>query len=543
MRIAIAQINPTLGAFEENRKKILEQVFTASEKGAELVVFPECALTGYHPFDLLEQVDWVKSQEKELRTLETKIPKGVAVLVGLITRNPSAKGKPYYNSAALLLRGKKTQLFHKKLLPTGDVFDEARYIQPSKSDRNEFSFKGKKFLLTICEDIWAWPDKKGKTPYKENPLTKKGRKTYDLIINMSASPFFANKFELRKHVVSKTAQYFNSPMLYTNMVGAQDEIIYDGRSFLVNKKGIILFECQAFQEDLNLFQLETLKSWSPSPGKKSSVQELREALVLGIRDFCFKNQLQRAHLGVSGGIDSAVVACLAVDALGPQNVDGIVLPGPYSSPESASLGKSLCENLHVGCHEISISNIYSNVVSSLEKTFLSEDFSVAHENLQARLRGLVLMAFSNSKNSLLLTTGNKSEYATGYSTLYGDMCGGLAPLGDLTKKQVYEIAKLYNAEHELIPQKIITRAPTAELRENQRDQDTLPPYEDLDKSVVRIVEQRQSPKTKTDFWLLSQISKTEFKRWQAAPILKISSRSFGRGRRWPITFKGISKKT
>lgn len=537
MRIAIAQINPVLGDFLGNRKKINEQIQMASEKGAELILFPECALLGYHPFDLLEQTTWIKKQERQLSEIQKQIPKGVAVLLGLITQNKNKKGRPYFNSAVLLMKDKKPQFFHKKLLPTGDVFDEARFIESNKMPFSSFLWKGKEFLVTICEDIWAWPDLKGRSPYEKNPLQEMRRKKYDLVINLSASPYFIGKFKLRENVVKQTAQYFRSPVVYVNMVGAQDEIIYDGRSFVVDARGKTKFHCQAFQEDTNLFQLKDLEPWSPSPHQQSQVNELKSALVLGIKDFCKKNTFSQVHLGLSGGIDSAVVACLAVDALGAQNVSSLALPGPFSSKKSESLAKKLAENLGIKFISAPISRNYQEIKNCLEKHFLKKVFSVTHENLQARLRGLFLMAYSNENRSLLLTTGNKSEYATGYSTLYGDMCGGLAPIADLTKKQVYELAQFYNLEQEIIPHEIIRRAPTAELRPHQKDQDSLPPYEDLDRSVVRIIEKRDPPKSQTDHWLLSVLAKTEFKRWQSAPILKVSGHSFGRGRRWPLTFK------
>ncbi|WP_413582979.1 NAD+ synthase [Bdellovibrio sp. HCB288] len=536
MRIALAQINPTLADFKSNKEKILDYVHQAQQRKCDLVVFPECSLFGYHPFDLLEREQIVKKQEAEMKDLLKKIPKGIAVIFGMITRNPDKKGRPYFNSAVFAVKGQKPRFFHKQLLPTGDVFDEARFIEPGDFSKNYFTWKGKKFFLTICEDIWAWPDAKGKSPYRINPLAKVKKQKIDLVVNLSASPYFVDKMKQREYVTRKTAEYFNAPIMYANMVGAQDEIIFDGASFVLDKKGKKLMTCQAFEEDLNVLDLDTKEVWSKN-AKLTSTEELRRALVLGIRDFCAKTGMKRVHLGSSGGIDSAVAAALAVDAMGPANVTTLALPGPYNAKMSLDLARELAKNLGVDFKVVEIAPMYEAIVEQLEKGIALEGFSVVNENLQARLRGLTLMAYSNQNNSLLLTTGNKSEYASGYSTLYGDMCGGIAPLGDLTKKQVYELARHYNKQGEVIPETIITRAPSAELRPNQKDQDSLPPYDELDKSVVSLVEQAKEPKTSSDKWLLPVLMRTEFKRWQAAPILKVSPHAFGRGRRYPIAHK------
>lgn len=536
MRIALAQINAVLGDFSANKKKILDFIHQAQQRKCDLVVFPECTLFGYHPFDLLERSKLVEKQEAEFRDLMKKIPKDIGVIIGLITKNPAKKGRPYFNSAAFLVKGQKPRFFHKQLLPTGDVFDEARFIEPGDFSKNYFSWKGKKFFLTICEDIWAWADKNGHSPYKENPLAKVKKQKVDMVINLSASPYFVGKMKQREYVTSKTAAYFNAPMMYANLVGAQDEIIFDGSSFVIDKKGKKVLSCQAFEEDINVIDLESLEAWSKT-AKISATEELRRALVLGIRDFCQKIGISKVHFGLSGGIDSALVAALAVDALGPANVTALALPGPFNADKSLSLAKDLAKNLGISFKTVEIDPMYKQVVKSLEQGIDLKDFGLVHENLQARLRGLTLMAFSNKENSMLITTGNKSEYASGYSTLYGDMCGGLAPLGDLTKAQVYALSKHYNVETEIIPQEIIDRAPSAELRPNQKDQDSLPPYEDLDKSVTYLVEKSGSAKTATDKWLLPILMRTEFKRWQAPPILKVSQHSFGRGRRYPIAHR------
>ncbi|MEK6627015.1 MAG: NAD+ synthase [Bdellovibrionota bacterium] len=545
MRIALAQINSTLGDFAGNKEKILSFVTLAKEKKATLVIFPEASLFGYHPFDLLEREVLVKHQTKVLNELVKKIPEGIQILIGGFEKNKNKRGRPYYNSAFLCKKNKIIKTFHKELLPTGDVFDEARFIEKGSLKDNYFKINKKNFFLTICEDIWAWDDKKGRSLYSENPIKKIKKQKTDLVINMSASPFFTGKLKQREYVVKKTAQFFGAPVVYVNLVGAQDEIIYDGQSFLVDKKATQKFICHAFEEELNVFDLDTLKDWNADAAKlkmskklkSSSVELLHKALVLGLRDFSAKTGLKQVHLGLSGGIDSAVVACLAVDALGPNNVKLFALPTEFNQPESFSLAKSLAKNLYIDLETISIQPIFETIKKTIDQSFNIHDFGLVHENLQSRIRGLMLMAYSNKAGSLLLATGNKSEYATGYTTLYGDMCGGLAVIGDLTKNQVYELAACYNKQHEIIPDQIIRRAPSAELKPNQKDQDSLPAYDLLDKSVINIVEQVKNTVSKTDEWLVEKLMKSEFKRWQAPPILKVTKHSFGRGRRYPVAHK------
>lgn len=536
MRIALAQINPTLADFEQNRNKIIAYCKEAVAKKASLVVFPECTLFGYHPFDLLERPGLVDRQMKEFAKIEKQLPEGLGVIFGLITKNPSKLGRPYYNSAVFLAKGKKAKYFHKTLLPTGDVFDEARFIEQGDVSKNFLSWKGRKFLITICEDIWAWPDTDGHSPYLENPLRKMKSGPLDMVINLSASPWYPGKIDLRRYVTRATAARFKCPLLYANLVGAQDEIIFDGRSFVMDPKGKVHFECLSFEEQLNVFDLDSLESWSASPEIEES-EEIRRGLVLGIRDFCEKVGFQKIHLGLSGGIDSAVVACLAVDALGPGRVSAFGLPGPFSSAQSLQWAKQQAKNLGIEISELPITPAYETLTKQLRQAWGKDDLGVAGENIQSRLRGLLLMAHANNAGSLLLTTGNKSEYATGYATLYGDMCGGLAPIGDLTKEQVYALARAYNRDHEVIPNEVIERAPSAELRPDQKDQDSLPPYPQLDESVRRLVEQCAAPRSTTDRWLLPMIYRTEFKRWQAPPILKASAHSFGRGRRLPLAHR------
>lgn len=533
MRIGVAQINPTLGNFQENRKKISDYVHRAKDMKCSLVVFPECSLFGYHPFDLLERKEIVEAQLQEFRKLQKEIPADIAVVVGLITMNPNKRGRPYHNSAALLVKGKKAQFFHKEILPTGDVFDEARFIEPGLLSNNFFTYKGRSFLLTICEDIWGWDLPGRRSPYLVNPLSQLKKRKLDLIINLSASPFFLGKMKLREQMTKATAKHFRAPILYTNLVGAQDEIVFDGQSFLMSPKGQKIFECMAFEEHLNVFDLDSQEVWH-QPESLPEMEQLRKALVLGIQDFCRKINLQKIHLGLSGGIDSALVACLAVDALGPSRVKTFALPGPFSAPLSLKLARELARNLGTELFEISIVELYEKSLATFSQAIPHSSFSVVNENLQARLRGLLLMAYGNKEGSLLVSTSNKSEMACGYATLYGDMCGGLAPIADLTKNQVYELANHYNSQTVLIPKEIIERPPTAELRANQKDRDSLPPYPELDEAVVNMVEHQKMARSETEKWLLQKMFQSEFKRWQAPPVIKVSAHSFGRGRRFPV---------
>lgn len=540
MRIALAQINPTLADFKNNKDKVLEFIIRAKEKKAELVIFPEAALFGYHPFDLLERKSLVKQQLQQLKSLIKAIPADIHVLVGGFDINSQKKGRPFFNAAFLFKKNKLVKTFYKELLPTGDVFDEGRFIEKGSLQKNYFKIKNKVFFITICEDIWAWENTNGKSDYTSNPLLSVKKNKTDLVINLSASPFYHGKLKQREYLVSRTARYFKAPMAYVNMVGAQDEIIFDGQSFVVDAKGSKKLICQSFAEDLNVFELETLTDWNASTRlikKQMRIAQTHKALVLGLQDFLKKTRIENVHLGLSGGIDSAVVACLAVDAIGADRVRLFALPTEFNKPESFALANKLASNLKIPLQTISIQPFFNLLKKELDKNFQIKQFGLMHENIQSRLRGLIMMAYSNAKNSMLLTTGNKSEYATGYATLYGDMCGGLAPIGDLTKDEVYALARYYNTEYELIPNEIITRAPSAELRPNQKDQDSLPAYNKLDAAVVSLVENHQSLKNETEEWLMPMLMKTEFKRWQAAPILKVTKHSFGRGRRYPIAHR------
>ncbi|MGE3974071.1 MAG: NAD+ synthase [Bdellovibrionales bacterium] len=538
MRVGLAQINVTLGAFKENADLILEHISRAKQKHCDLVVFPELALFGYLPGDLLERKSIYDAQWKEFRRIEAKMPAGISALVGLVTDAKKKHGKPYYNSAALIQKGKKTQFFHKELLPNYDVFDDPRFFERGSDSENFFRLKGKKVLVTLCEDIWGWGQELENANYQRNPLKGLKKTGVDLVVNLSASPFSMGQRKKRFDVVKKTALHFQCPVAYTNMVGGQDEIIFDGGSFALDKKGRHLAQSVYFEEDLNVVDLEKQEGGKRNTSK-DEIEHLYQALILGIRDYARITGIPKIHLGLSGGIDSALVACLAAEALGAGQVTCLAMPGPFSAPESFTLAKKLAANLKCRFLEVEIGKHYELLKKSLDQAFEVKEFGVLHENLQARLRGTILMAFANKNSSLLVSTSNKSEFATGYATLYGDMCGGLAPLGDVLKGQVYQLCEYINREYELIPKRIIERPPTAELKANQKDQDTLPPYNELDQSIQKIVVERRSAKSSQEKWLLETLHRTEFKRWQASPVLRVSPRAFGRGRRMPIAHKGL----
>jgi len=535
MRVALAQINTHICNFEKNFEKHVQFIKNARDKHCDLVVFPEMSLFGYWPADLLERKYLIDIQLKFLAKLRSQIPKGMAVLVGAITKNKAKTGKLFFNSAVLLQKGKKDVIFSKELLPNYDIYDEARHFARGDLSKGFFKFKGKKIFVTVCEDIWAWEANYIGARHTKNPFLALKKQKPDLIVNLSASPFNVGKDKARKNVAAQTARTLKAPIVYVYVAGAQDEIIFDGGSFVLDAKGKLLSQSVFCQEDINIYDFD--KKIGGSRPKETEIELLRKALVLGIRDYVEKNGFKKIHLGSSGGIDSAVVACLACDAVGSGRVTTIALPGPFSSQDSFDLALKLAENLKCTFLNVDINAMYKACVDEFETSLGIREFGLTHENLQSRLRGLTLMAVSNFKNSLLLTTGNKAEYAMGYATLYGDMCGGLAPIGDLLKHQVYELARYYNKDTEIIPEQIINRAPTAELRENQKDQDTLPPYDELDFADEKLITECAQPKTEKEKDLYRRMMAAEFKRWQAAPILRVSRHAFGTGRRYPITFK------
>ncbi len=532
MRIASAQIQSHLGSFQENAKKILEYSTRALEKRCDLVVFPELSLFGYWPGDLLERESVVQEQLRALRWLEKRAPQGIALLVGVVTQNEKPDGKFFKNSAALIRAGMKTRFFHKELLPTYDVFDEKRYFEKGDLEKGLFQFKGKRILVTICEDIWASGVAWKGTRYPKNPIPKLKKLKPDLVLNLSASPFSKGKDKRRLEVGKKIVKSLGAPLLYTNLVGGQDELVFDGGSFFLDKSQNIKMKSALFHEDLNLIDLDKKIGGFREP--ISEIEQVRQAIVMGIRDYVTNTGSKKVHLGLSGGIDSALVACLASDAVGPRNLTCVALPGPFNAEMSFDLAKELASNLGCRFESIKIDGMYELTLKKLNESFDFNEFTFANENLQARLRAMCLMAVSNRENSLLLSTGNKSELAVGYSTMYGDLAGAISPIGDLLKTQVYELSHHYNTQSELIPTQIIDREPSAELRPDQKDSDSLLPYKELDKIIEKLVVECRPARTKNEKWVLDKIYKSEFKRWQAPPIIRVSVHSFGRGRRYPI---------
>ncbi len=535
MRIALAQINSLLGDFEGNKNKIQDNIRRAIERRCDLVLFPEAALFGYHPADLLERPTLVDQQEAAIKEIHKSLPKGVSVLIGAFVRNRSKKGKGFWNAAVFLEKGKKPQVFAKQLLPTYDVFDESRHVEPGRLADNILKWRGKRVLVTICEDIWGWPRKDNPffSTYGRNPIEDVKPRKVDLVLNLSASPFTWTKRKNRMTVIKNTATYFKCPMVYVNMVGGQDELVFDGGSVAVDKRGRVIAQNVRFEEDLNVVDLDEMKGAERELA--TDEQEIvRSALVLGLRDFLRKCGFSKVHLGLSGGIDSALVACLAVDAVGPTNVTAVMLPGPFTSPNSSKWSLALAKNLGIAIKNVSINSTYNTALKSFEDEFGVAPFGLMNENLQARVRGQLLMAFSNREKSMLLGTSNKSEFAVGYSTLYGDMIGGLMPIGDLLKTEVYALARHYNSQSEIIPQEIMDRPPSAELRENQTDQDSLPPYDQLDEVIKKLVVGFLPAKSDLEKRVLDLMMKSEFKRWQSPPVLKVSDHAFGRGRRFPV---------
>ncbi len=552
MKICAVQFNPTLGDFKFNQDQMLKYLKQAAKDKVDLVIFSECALFGYYPADLLERESIVDEQLKAFRSLVKNAPPKLSFLVGLVTKNPKSQGKKFLNSVALVQNKKVIKIFAKTLLPTYDIFDEGRHFATGDLNKNYFKLKGLNILVSICEDIWAWDTNK-RSSYAENPFLKLNQKKIDLHINLSASPFTISKEKQRLNVFQNVTKSTKSPMIYVNQIGAQDETIFDGSSVLINKKGEVIYQLKSFLEDSYSFEFETLLSTKTpalstnqhltkkaTTAKKLTLlqnEKIHKALVLGLKDFFSKTGFSKAHLGLSGGVDSALVYALACEALGSSNVTAIALPTRFNPHLSYDLAQKLCRNFGSELLLFPIENLYAEFKQSIDGAFNIQKFGLVHENLQARIRADILMAFSNHSHSMLLATSNKTEMAVGYTTLYGDMCGGLAPIGDLTKTQVYQLCDYINRDNEIIPLKILTRAPSAELKDNQKDQDSLPEYKVLDQSVIKIVEKAEKATNKIDKWTLEALMRSEFKRWQAPPVLKVTDHAFGRGRRFPIAHK------
>jgi NAD+ synthetase len=539
MKIALCQINPIIGDFGHNTSRIVEFSERAGSQGCSLAIFPELALIGYPPKDLLERPSFIRENLHQLNDLAAKIH-SISVLCGYVERNPSTAGKPLLNGVALLRDGRIAAKGGKRLLPTYDVFDETRYFEPARESLT-FEHEGKRLGVTICEDIWIVGDFEGVPQYAADPVSDLMSKGIEVLINISSSPYTLHKRAVRKEILEKLASQYELPILYCNQVGGNDDVLFDGSSMVVDSKGRLVLVGREFEEDLLVWDSEQNYSLlhDPIPPDEESVLK---GLVLGTRDYLRKCGFQKAIVGLSGGIDSSLVAVVAQRALGSQNVMGVSMPSPYTSSMSREDARKLSVNLGIEFSEIPITQIYNTFRETLKPVFEGLREDETEENLQARVRGTLLMALSNKFNAILLSTGNKSETAVGYCTMYGDMNGGLAVISDIPKTMCYRLARYINRNREIIPERVISRPPSAELKPDQKDQDTLPPYEILDgiidAAVVRnlgfqeIVDLGYDPSTVRD--VLKRIALNEYKRRQAPPGLKITTKAFGYGRRYPI---------
>ena len=542
MKIGFAQINPTVGDLRGNFEKIAGAYDQLARAGADIVIAPELAVTGYPPQDLVFKSRFVPENLAVLDELQKRLSKP-ALVVGFVDRN-EGRGKPFHNAAALLQPGEPLQKTHKSLLPTYDVFDEDRYFEPARQIA-PLNFRGKKIGVTICEDIWT--ERYLPRPlYEVDPVRALVAQEAEMILNVSASPFSLRKPEVRREMICGLAGTYQRPIFYCNAVGGNDQLVFDGNSIAVNGRGQLLAQLPAFQEASIIVDSES------APASKIAaadiVQELFAALRLGVRDYLAKCGFKSAVLGLSGGIDSAVVAAIAVDALGAKNVTGVSMPSQFSSRGSVLDALALAKNLGIQCLQIPIADAFAVFKAQFKEVFAGRTEDATEENMQARLRGMTLMALSNKFGHLVLSTGNKSELAVGYCTIYGDMAGGLAVISDVPKTMIYELARFINSDasrsgkREVIPASTIEKPPSAELRPNQKDQDTLPPYDVLDAILRLYVEDNLSAAEivaqgfdeKTVRWVQRRVDLNEYKRAQAAPGLKITSRAFGVGRRMPI---------
>ncbi|MDX6767150.1 MAG: NAD+ synthase [Candidatus Methylacidiphilales bacterium] len=542
MKIACLQINSIVGAFASNANKLVEGYEHAVARGAELVLAPELILSGYPPRDLLFYPDLLAAQDEVLPRVLAAVGK-VPLVFGLLERNRRRPGKPLHNSAAVVREGAILRTIAKTLLPTYDVFDEDRYFQRARKDSNTPVVVGDLRLgVTICEDIWNDEDFWNERLYRRDPVKDLVQHGVDLIVNISASPWHLGKERLRAAMLARVAATEKVPVVQVNMVGGNDELIFDGRSMGFDAQGRVLAKGVAFDEDM--VWVDTSENGQPLELMKwpNEEEELFHALALGLRDYVFKCGFKQVVLGLSGGIDSALTAVIAAEALGPKNVLGVLMPSRYSSPGSIEDSLALAKSLEIEHQTVSIDHAFTEMLNATSPLFEGREPDITEENLQARLRGMILMAVSNKTGRLVLTTGNKSELAVGYCTLYGDMCGGLAVINDLPKTWVYRVARWLNRRQEIIPWATIEKAPSAELRPGQTDQDSLPPYEELDAiidayivrhlDVAGIVAEGHDPALVRE--LVRKIDVNEHKRRQAAPGLKVTSKAFGLGRRMPI---------
>lgn len=546
MKIALAQINTTVGDLAGNVDRMVRFARQAADGGAEMVVFPELSVNGYPPRDLVEKPSFVERSEQHLELLASEtaaLP--LAVVAGYVGRSPASLGKPATNSAAILRGGQILFRQTKMLLPTYDVFDETRYFLPAEGE-TIFEMDGCKVALTICED--AWNDKQfwERPLYRRDPVQELANAGGEFLVSINASPYHMGKRVLRREIFEATARRHKIPVIYVNQVGGNDQLVFDGSSFAMDAEGRLAACASSFEEDLVFFDTRT--GHGDNHGNlPDECEAAYEALVLGTRDYIRKCGFRRVLIGLSGGIDSSLTAVIAVDALGRENVTGVAMPGPYSSEGSVVDARAMAENLGIRFEVASITPAYERFLEALAPIFGDAPRDVTEENLQARLRGVTLMAFSNKWSALVLTTGNKSELAVGYCTLYGDMCGGLAVISDVPKTLVYALSRVANRRHPgAIPESVFTKPPSAELRPDQKDTDSLPPYEILDQILRAYVEDYQAPQSiAADLDLplelvadiIRKVDRNEYKRQQAAPGLKVTTKAFGIGRRFPIAQK------
>ncbi len=541
MQIAIAQLNYHVGNFEENSSKIISAINKAEKEGADLIVFSELAICGYPPRDFLEFDEFIQECLTHINNI-AKHCNNISAIVGGPSRNSSPRGKKLYNSAYFLSNGKIENVFHKTLLPNYDIFDEYRYFE-SNNEFKILNFKGEKIALTICEDLWNISEKL----YEVDPMEELVKQGTTLMINIAASPFNYGQAATRKNVLKANFEKYKVPIVYCNHSGAQTELIFDGGSLFMNKNGCIAEELNYFKEDYKIIDTSN-DSKNDVSRTQNKTENIHHALVLGIRDYFKKLGFNKALLGLSGGIDSAVVFALAAEALGSDNVLGVLMPSQFSSDHSVADAKKLAQNLNAATHLIEIEPLFAQFSKELAPVFQGLPFGLAEENLQARIRGILLMAVSNKFGHILLNTTNKSEAAVGYGTLYGDMNGGLSVLGDVYKTEVYELAKFINRDKEIIPLNSIVKPPSAELRPDQKDSDSLPEYDVLDKILYQYIELRKGPEAiiqqgfeeQTVRKILKMVNISEYKRHQTPPILRVSVKAFGTGRRMPIVGKYLA---
>jgi len=540
MKIALAQINTTVGDFDGNIDRIVNYAHSAQELWADLVVFPELALCGYPPRDLVERPGFIRKSETELVRLAGLLPP-VPALVGYVRRSHAVQGKAVADAAALIKDGKVVLDYTKILLPFYDVFDESRYFEPGQSI-GLHELNGFKLGITICEDVWNDKHFWKKQLYRRDPVDECVRAGANLLLNIASSPYSTEKIQLRHDMLKAIADSRHIAVVYVNHVGGNDQLVFDGSSMAFNARGELCARARSFEEDLLIFDTSD-GHLEIHPAPASETEAVYQALKLGVRDYVVKCGFQKVIVGLSGGIDSSLVATLAADALGPRNVTGVGMPGPYSSPGSIRDAEALARNLRIDFRIIPITPIFESYLTALDPAFEGKPRDVTEENIQARVRGNILMALSNKFGSLVLSTGNKSELAAGYCTLYGDMAGGLAAIADVPKIMVYDLARYVNRARERIPQACLEKPPSAELRPNQTDQDTLPPYEVLDAILKDYIEEALSSqeiaeKHHFDISLVREairkVDGAEYKRQQAPPTLKVTAKAFGMGRRYPI---------